>query len=63
MYVNIVFINHKKYFLLTEAKHFFSIIKHTKGINNVIQFEEYMGQILAEVLNDLIEGPRLETLK
>jgi hypothetical protein len=62
-YVNIVFINHKKYFLLTEAKTLFSIIKHTKGISNVIQFEGYMGQILAEVLNDLIEGPKLETLK
>ena len=62
-YVNVVFINHKKYFLLTEAKTLFSIIKHAKGINTIDFFEEYMGKILAEVLNDLIEGPRLETLR
>ena len=62
-YVNITYINHKKYFIFTESKTLFSIIKHAKGINSLNKFEKYTGDIFAEIFNDLIENLNLKTFR
>lgn len=62
-YVNVVYLNHKKYFHITESKTLFSIFWHAKGISTVNDFELLIGKILANILNDLVEGLNLDTLK
>jgi hypothetical protein len=61
--VDVVILNHKKYFLFTENVTLFSIFKHAKGINSIRLFEQYVGDIFAEIFNDLIDGTKLETVK
>jgi len=54
--IDIVHINKKKYFMFTENKTLFTIIKHAKGINNSNLFEDYFNSILQEVFNDLVDS-------
>jgi hypothetical protein len=54
--IDVVYINKKKYFMLTENKTLFTIIKHAKGINNSNLFEEYFNSIIQEVFNDLVDS-------
>ena len=61
--INIVYINHIKYFMFTECKTLFTIIKYAKGINSIEKFESFAGDVFAEIFNDLIEGLNLKTMK
>jgi hypothetical protein len=62
-YVNVVYINHKKYFHLTESKTLFSIFIHAKGVNTTATFEKMVGKLFADILNDIIEGLNLNSLE
>ncbi len=52
---DVVHINKKKYFMFTENKTLFTMIKPAKGIITSLLFEEYFNNILNEVFNDLVD--------
>ena len=60
--VDIVFIKHKKYFMLTEGKTLFTIIKHGIGIKNVHDFNVFAKEVFIELFNDLVEGINISNL-
>ena len=54
--IDVIHINKKKYFMCTENKTLFTIIKHAKGINNSNLFEDYFNSILQEIYNELVDS-------
>lgn len=60
-YVNVVYLNHKKYFHFTESKTLFSIFRHAKGVSSIESFELMFGKVLATILNDLVKGLNIDT--
>ena len=60
--IDVAFINHKKYFIITEGKTLFTVIKHAKGIKNIQEFEIFIGEIFTNLFNELVEGVNLKQL-
>jgi hypothetical protein len=53
--IDVIHLNKTKYFMLTENKTLFTIIKPAKGITNSKLFENYFNSILQEVFKKLID--------
>jgi len=60
--VDIIFIKHKKYFMFTEGKTLFTIIRHAVGVKSINDFNTFIRDIFIEVLNDLVEGINLSDI-
>ena len=60
--INLVTLNRKKYFMITESKTLFTIIHSAIGIKSVFEFEALLSKIFTDIFNNLIEGNRLERL-
>jgi hypothetical protein len=53
---DVVQINNKIYFMFTENKTLFTILKPANGINTILLFEDYFNNILQETFNGLIDS-------
>ncbi len=60
--VDVVIIKHKKYFMFTENKTLFTIIRNGAGIKSVYDFNIFVGKTFTEIFNDLVEGISLLNL-
>ena len=61
--VNIISLKKIEYFMITEGKTLFTIIKPVSTIASKESFEVFIGKLFAEILNELIEGENFDHLK